>query len=109
MATNKKELKLRTGEIYGMELMTGYPRYHAFGTDLREVFKCLVRMYNWNARSKYNTSTFVKLMKTEDYYCYVYKFDMTKTFGFDDDCQSLGRHDGIELGSFAEMYNRKEI
>ena len=103
MKTNKKELQLKQGQIYAMELQTGYHRYWSIGMSPKDMFKHLVKMYNWNAHSGYNSSTFRKLCKTDDYYVYLYKFNVNEPFGFDDDCQSIGTRGGIELGNYFDI------
>ena len=109
MNTNKKEIRLKSGQFYGMELITGYHRYHAFGTDHKAVFRKLVELYNYNAQSGYNSATFRKLCRNDEYYVYLYKFDMDQAFGFDDDCMSLGCRGGISIGDYLDMLDRKEI
>ena len=103
MRINKKELKLTPGQIYVIELQTGYHRYHSFGMNPKDIFKHIVQMYNYNARSGYNTATFRKLCKTDEYYVYLYKFNINEPFGFDDDCQSIGTRGGIELGNYFDI------
>ena len=103
MKLNKKELKLKPGQLYAMWLQTGYHNYHAFGTDPKEMFKHIVKMYNWNANSGYNSATIRKLCKTEEYYVYLFKFNIGDPFGFDDSCQSVGTRGGIELGDYFDI------
>ena len=93
-----KNIKLKPNEILGLEFQTGYKRYYVFGKDTTEMLRRVIRMYNWYAGTKHNIRTFPKLCREEDYYGFLYRFDTTQLFSFDDDCYSMGELGGANLG-----------
>ena len=95
-----KTIPLKANEILGMEFYSGYHRYYAFGKDPKEIFKQIIALYNYNAGTKHTIMTFRKLCETDEMSGFLYKFDITKPFGFDDDCQSMGVRNGIEVGRY---------
>ena len=97
-------IKLNQNELYAMEFVSGWHRYHTFGKSPRIMLKHLVKMYNWNASSNYNSATFRKLCNSEpDYRVFLYKFNVNEPFGFDDDCQSIGTRGGTKLGDYFKL------
>lgn len=89
---------LKSNEFLGLEFHSGYKRYYVFGIDAKEMLKRVIKMYNSYAGTKYNMTTFKKICKEEDYYCFLYKFDTLNMFSFDDDCYSMGELGGTKLG-----------
>jgi len=99
---------LRPGEIYGMNVITDYKRYFAFGTDHKELFKQIVQMYNSYSGQKNTFMTFKKVCKANDYYVGLFKFNINEAFSFDDDCYGLGERGGKKIGDYLELKEKKE-
>ena len=91
---------LKANEILGLEFYSGYKRYYVFGTDPKAMFREVIKMYNSYAGTKHTVMTFRELCKEDEMCGYLYKFDITKQFAFDDDCYSLGERGGIEIGRY---------
>ena len=98
MKSELKNINLKSNELLGLEFCTGYKQYFVFGTNITDMLKRVIWMYNSYAGTKHNLRTFPKLCKEEDYSGFLYKFDTMNMFSFDNDCYSLGELGGTSLG-----------
>lgn len=98
MNTKLKNIRPKSGELLGLEFHTGHKRYFVFGTNPTDMLKRVIWMYNSYAGTKHSLRTFPKVCKEGDYYGFLYKFDASQLFSFDDDCYSMGELGGVSLG-----------
>ena len=111
MKTVKNPGELKNGEFYMMECNSGYHSYYSFGTEPKELFKNIGKMYNGYCNAcQYNSKTFRKLCLDDGYSVFLYKIDIRFPFFFNDDVWDISDNKNVVcIGDYLEMTERSEI
>lgn len=102
--TKACKLTCKKDEILIMHFRSDYHDYYAIGKNPHEMYKKIIRMWNRNADSNYNTSNFHKQEYFNDYSAMVTKINIEDCIYWDDesdyrDSEELSMDRNVWLGN----------